>query len=71
MRFRVELATWAVVREHDQPSYRPSASPQREDLRLTQPIVDGATPLYVKPHDHIIVGSGGRKWVSLAQRGAL
>ena len=71
MRFRLELATWAVVREHDQPSHRPSASPPRDDLRLTQPIVDGATPLDVKLHDHIIVGNGGRKWVSLAQRGAL
>lgn len=46
-------------------------APPREHLRLTQPIVDGATSLDVKLHDHIIVGNGGRKWVSLAQRGAL
>jgi DNA repair protein RadC len=34
-------------------------------------LVDGAELLDLRLHDHIIVGNGTERWVSLAQRGVL
>ena len=54
---------------HNHPSGDPT--PSREDLRLTRQLADGATLLDIKLHDHVIVGNGTERWVSLAQRGDL
>jgi DNA repair protein RadC len=46
-------------------------TPSREDLRLTRQLADAARLLDLRLHDHIIVGNGTERWVSLAQRGEL
>jgi RadC-like JAB domain len=64
---RVGAASLILVRNH--PSGDPTPSP--EDLRLTQQLVDGAELLDLRLHDHVIIGNGTERWVSLAQIGAL
>jgi DNA repair protein RadC len=59
----------ALILIHNHPSGDPT--PSREDLRLTRQLAEGATLLDIRLHDHIIVGNGSGKWVSLAQCGAL
>jgi DNA repair protein RadC len=59
----------SLILIHNHPSGDPT--PSREDLRLTRQLAEGATLLDIRLHDHIIVGNGSGKWVSLAQRGAL
>ena len=59
----------SLILIHNHPSGDPT--PSRKDLRLTRQLVDGATLLDIKLHDHVIVGNGTDRWVSLAQRGAL
>jgi len=56
-----------VIRNH--PSGDPT--PSREDLKLARQLVDGAALLDLRLHDHLIIGNGTLRWVSLAQRGAL
>ena len=64
---RVGAASLVLV--HNHPSGDPT--PSREDLRLTRQLVDGAQLLDLRLHDHVIIGNGTERWVSLAQRGAL
>jgi len=59
----------ALILVHNHPSGEPT--PSREDLRLTQQLVEGAQLLDLRLHDHIIIGNGTERWISLAQRGAL
>ncbi len=59
----------SLILIHNHPSGDPT--PSREDLRLTRQLATGATLLDIKLHDHIIVGNGTERWVSLAQRGEL
>jgi len=59
----------SLILVHNHPSGDPT--PSREDLRLTRQLVDGARLLDLRLHDHIIVGNGTERWVSLAQRGDL
>jgi DNA repair protein RadC len=59
----------SIVLVHNHPSGDPT--PSREDLRLTRQLRDGAQLLDLRLHDHLIVGNGTRRWISLAQRGAL
>jgi DNA repair protein RadC len=59
----------SVILIHNHPSGDPA--PSREDLRLTRQLVEGAKLLDLRLHDHLIVGNGSERWVSLAQRGAL
>ena len=59
----------SVILVHNHPSGDPT--PSREDLRLTRQLADGATLLDVRLHDHLIIGNGTEKWVSLAQRGLI
>ena len=59
----------ALILIHNHPSGDPT--PSREDLRLTKQLVDGAALLDVRLHDHLIVGNGTERRVSLAQRGDL
>jgi DNA repair protein RadC len=40
-------------------------------VRLTRQLANAAQLLDLKLHDHIIVGNGTDRWVSLAQRGEL
>ena len=59
----------ALLLVHNHPSGDPTPSP--EDLRLTRQLVEGAQILDLRLHDHIIIGNGTERWLSLAQRGAL
>jgi len=59
----------ALILVHNHPSGDPT--PSREDLRLTRQLVDGARLLDLRFHDHIIIGNGTERWMSLAQRGDL
>ncbi len=59
----------SLVLLHNHPSGDPN--PSREDLRLTRQLADSAQLLDVRLHDHLIIGNGTGRWVSLAQRGAL
>lgn len=59
----------SVILIHNHPSGDPS--PSREDLRLTRQLMDGARLLDLEIHDHVIIGNGTERWVSLKQRGLL
>jgi DNA repair protein RadC len=59
----------SLILVHNHPSGDPT--PSREDLRLTRQLVDGAQLLDLRLHDHVIIGNGTERWVSLAQRGVL
>lgn len=67
--FREALCAGAVhlILLHNHPSGDPT--PSKEDRILTRQLCDGARLLALRLHDHVIVGSGTGKWVSLAQRG--
>jgi DNA repair protein RadC len=54
---------------HNHPSGDPT--PSREDIALTSQLSEGARLLGLKIHDHLIIGSGTQKHVSLAARGLL
>jgi len=58
-----------LVIVHNHPSGDPT--PSKEDIHLTRQLVEGARLLGIRLHDHIVIGNGTRKWVSLAQRGVL
>jgi len=64
---RVGAASLILV--HNHPSGDPT--PSREDIRLTRQLADGATLLDLRLHDHLIIGNGTERWVSLAQRGTM
>jgi len=59
----------SLILVHNHPSGDPT--PSREDLRLTRQLADGAQLLDLRLHDHLIIGNGTDRWVSLAQRGDL
>ncbi len=59
----------SLILIHNHPSGDPT--PSREDLRLTRQLADSARLVDIKLHDHVIIGNGTEKWVSLAQRGDL
>ena len=59
----------SILLAHNHPSGDPT--PSREDLALTRQLVDAGKLLNIPVHDHLVVGSGTWRWVSLAQRGAL
>jgi DNA repair protein RadC len=58
-----------VIVTHCHPSGDPT--PSKEDIQLTRQLAEGARLLGIRLHDHLIVGNGTGKWVSLAQRGLL
>jgi len=58
-----------VIVAHSHPSGDPT--PSKEDLQLTRQLVEGARLLGIRLHDHLVVGCGTGKWVSLAQRALL
>ena len=59
----------ALILVHNHPSGDPT--PSREDLRLTRELTEAARLLDLRLHDHLIVGNGSERWVSLAQRGLM
>ena len=59
----------SLILIHNHPSGDPTPSP--EDLRLTRQLADGAKLLDLRLHDHVIIGNGTERWVSLANRGQL
>ena len=59
----------SIILIHNHPSGDPT--PSREDLRLTRQLADAARLLDLRVHDHIIIGNGTERWMSLAQRGEL
>jgi DNA repair protein RadC len=58
-----------VILVHNHPSGDPSPSP--DDVRLTRQLVDAATLLDLRLHDHVIIGNGTGAWVSMADRGLI
>ena len=59
----------SVILVHNHPSGDPT--PSREDMRLTRQLADAARLVDIRLHDHVIIGNGTEKWVSLAQRGLI
>jgi DNA repair protein RadC len=59
----------SIILVHNHPSGDPA--PSREDIRLTRQLVDGARLLDLRIHDHLIIGNGTERWVSLKERGLL
>src|SRR6266478_919078 len=62
------LGVASIILVHNHPSGEPT--PSREDLRLTQQLVDSGKLLDIPVHDHVIVGSGTQDYTSLAATGA-
>lgn len=58
-----------VILIHNHPSGDPT--PSNEDRRLTRQLAEGGRLLDLKVHDHVIVGNGTDKWISLAERGEI
>jgi DNA repair protein RadC len=59
----------SLILIHNHPSGDPT--PSREDLRLTHQMAQGAKLLDLRLHDHVIIGNGTERWVSLANQGQL
>lgn len=59
----------SLILVHNHPSGDPL--PSQEDLRLTRQLKDAGKLLDLRVHDHVILGNGTGRWVSLAQRGVL
>ena len=58
------LGADGLVLVHNHPTGDPS--PSRDDLRLTRDLARGAEILGLQLHDHIIIGSGTERFVSLS-----
>ena len=58
-----------LILVHNHPSGDPT--PSKEDLRLTRQLVECSRFMDIRIHDHVILGNGTGRWVSLAERGAL
>ena len=59
----------SVIVVHNHPSGDPT--PSKEDLQLTRQLAKAAELLDLRLHDHVIIGNGTGRWVSLAQQGML
>ena len=59
----------SLVLSHNHPSGDPT--PSHEDLRLTRQLVEAGKLLDIHVHDHVIVGMGTDRNVSLAQQGSI
>jgi DNA repair protein RadC len=57
----------AVICLHNHPSGNPE--PSREDIRITQQLVEGGRLMGIPVHDHIIIAGAG--YTSLAERGLM
>jgi DNA repair protein RadC len=63
----LELSASALILVHNHPSGDPS--PSKADIAVTKDIVNAATPLGVKVHDHLIIGRG--RHTSLRELGVI
>jgi DNA repair protein RadC len=63
----MELGSAAIILVHNHPSGDPA--PSRQDIALTQQIIEAGKPLGLSVHDHVIIGSKGH--VSLRARGVI
>jgi DNA repair protein RadC len=59
----------SLILIHNHPSGDPT--PSREDLHLTRQLADAAQLLDLRLHDHVIIGSGSERWISMAAQGQL
>lgn len=57
----------SLILVHNHPSGDPT--PSQEDIRLTRQLAESAKLLDVRLHDHVIIGNGTERWVSLSERG--
>ena len=63
----LELGASALILVHNHPSGDPS--PSEADIIVTKNIINGAAPLGIIVHDHLIIGRGGH--ISLRDRGLI
>jgi len=63
----MELGSAAIILVHNHPSGDPS--PSRQDIALTQQIIEAGRPLGLAVHDHVIIGAKG--YVSLRAQGLI
>ena len=59
----------ALVLVLNHPSGDPT--PSREDIRLTHQLAEAGHLLDLRVHDHVILGNGTGRYVSLAERGLM
>jgi DNA repair protein RadC len=57
IRRALEYQASALILVHNHPSGDPA--PSRQDIRLTQEIVEAGRHLGIRVHDHVIIGSAG------------
>jgi DNA repair protein RadC len=67
VRRALELQAAAIILTHNHPSGDPT--PSRDDIVMTQNIVDAATTLSITVHDHVIIGNG--TWLSFRKEGLI
>jgi DNA repair protein RadC len=53
----------ALILLHNHPSGDPT--PSREDIRLTRQLVEAANLLDLRIHDHIVIGNGNDRFISM------
>lgn len=59
----------AIIVGHNHPSGDPS--PSREDISVTKVLAEAGKVLGIPVRDHIIIGNGTGRWISLGERGYL
>jgi DNA repair protein RadC len=67
VRRALELQSAAIILTHNHPSGDPT--PSRDDIVMTQQIIEAAKTLAIVVHDHVIVGNG--TWLSFRREGLL
>lgn len=63
------LGVASIILVHNHPSGDPTPSP--EDIKLTRQLCEAARLLELTIHDHVVIGNGTGRWVSLAQQGII
>jgi len=67
VRRALELQAAAIILTHNHPSGDPT--PSRDDIVMTQQIMEAAKTLSITVHDHVIVGNG--TWLSFRKEGLI
>ena len=67
VRRAIELEAAAIILVHNHPSGDPA--PSREDLAMTNQVIEAASVLGVVVRDHVIVGNG--RWTSFREQGLM
>jgi DNA repair protein RadC len=63
----VRVNASAIIVVHNHPSGDPTPSP--DDVAVTRAIVQAGKLLDVDVLDHLVIGTGDGKWVSLKEKG--